>query len=205
MISLGSVGCTANVAVRTNPPGAHLFVNENAICTTPCTFEQPSIDVTPAQLSSYRIEKGGYETASGKFKVGRSRGRTTGMVFTLGILRLFISPWVFVPQEIDVDLTPIDPVSGLPVTREMAEQLKRVDALYAKGLIGDEERRQHRADILLGKNAAMMEDDRTGPATSRQRCLFFCGEQSNECITQSGRDKGSCSDQYNVCMSKCGN
>jgi len=95
----GSVlqGCAESVMIVTDPPGANVFVNDKLVGLSPTEYSVEKDQL--AREYSLRLEKPGFAPVADTLRTRRMPGRTTGAVFTLGILYLFRSPLSFEERE----------------------------------------------------------------------------------------------------------
>lgn len=91
-------GCTESVRVRANP-GAIIYANGAEIGATETIYRVPSLNVPKSVGFEAKSPDGTtqYEAAFAQ----HSRGRVAGMVFTLGILRLFRTS-ATLPDRVDM-------------------------------------------------------------------------------------------------------
>ncbi|MGH9420434.1 MAG: PEGA domain-containing protein [Thermoanaerobaculia bacterium] len=67
--------------IRTNPPGASVYVNEQYIGASPAEFEAKSWSVKP-HVYRYRVAKAGYLEREGEIPAHLSVGRIIGAYFS---------------------------------------------------------------------------------------------------------------------------
>jgi hypothetical protein len=66
--------CTESTIIRTNPPGASVYVNERYLGASPAEFETKSWSVRP-HVYRYRVVKAGYIPQEGELPARLSIGR----------------------------------------------------------------------------------------------------------------------------------
>ena len=66
--------CSESTIIRTNPPGASVYVNERYLGASPAEFETKSWDVRP-HAYHYRVVKAGYGPQEGELPARLSIGR----------------------------------------------------------------------------------------------------------------------------------
>lgn len=106
---LCAAGCSETLTVRSEPPGATVYLDDVEAGETPLVYATKNV-----RPLSYRIEKVGYPPATGSVTTRLARGRVVGAVFTLGIVAIARPLRVFVPREIDAYLGPdIEPTARI--------------------------------------------------------------------------------------------
>jgi hypothetical protein len=73
--------CSESTVIRTNPPGASIYVNERYIGGSPAEFETKSWSVRPHTFR-YRAVKPGYEESEGEIPARLSVGRIIAAYFS---------------------------------------------------------------------------------------------------------------------------
>ena len=128
LMLLIATGCGPEViTVRTHPPLAKLYVEDNYVGQTPTTYSASRGQL--GQPIHYVLERDGYVTAQGFFPVRRSGGRLVGAIFTLGLLVIFKPVTTFSQDTIDIGLQPavaVDPVRRSETIEEKINALKRL-------------------------------------------------------------------------------
>jgi hypothetical protein len=76
-----AVACSETTVIRTNPPGASVYVNERYLGASPAEFEAKSWSVRP-HLYRYRVVKAGYVPREGEIPARLSIGRIIGAYFS---------------------------------------------------------------------------------------------------------------------------
>jgi hypothetical protein len=74
-------GCSESTMIRTNPPGASVYVNERYLGASPVEFEAKSWSVRP-HAYRYRIAKAGYVEREGEVSARLSVGRIIAAYFS---------------------------------------------------------------------------------------------------------------------------
>lgn len=74
-------GCSESTVIRTNPPGASVYVNERYLGASPVEFEAKSWSVRP-HLYRYRVAKAGYLQSEGEVPARLSIGRIIAAYFS---------------------------------------------------------------------------------------------------------------------------
>lgn len=74
-------GCSESTVIRTNPPGASVYVNERYLGASPVEFEAKSWSVRP-RLYRYRVAKAGYLQSEGEVPARLSIGRIIAAYFS---------------------------------------------------------------------------------------------------------------------------
>ncbi len=96
----------------------------------------------------YRIERDGFIPKEGEFVGGVAVGRIIGSIFSSAGLSLAWNGVMTLPDEVEIDLDPIAASAPAPPLAATTDRLQRVNDLYSRGLITEEERRRLRDDIL---------------------------------------------------------
>jgi len=151
-LAAGVAGCAESALIRSSPPGAQVYVNDQLIGITPATVVVPR-----GQLDSphhYRVVLDGYMPAEGDLKRRFPVGRLFGAIFTTGILYAFKSPMTLA-SPVDVVLHSdgsAPPRSGAPDPGAVApaDRLRRLQDLYDQGLLTEQEYRRRRNEIIKG-------------------------------------------------------
>ncbi len=73
--------CSESTVIRTNPPGASIYVNERYVGASPVEFEAKSWSVRP-HVYRYRAVKPGYEESEGELPAHLSVGRIVAAYFS---------------------------------------------------------------------------------------------------------------------------
>ncbi len=145
MLLLATSGCSEETLVRSTPPGATVFWGDRLVGRTPTEFV-----VKRAEWRDdfeLRLEREGYQPTLITVPTHIAGGRVTGGIFTLGLLWLVKRPTTL-PDRVDVELTPepvARPAMRAPSTEDRLRVLQR---LLDQGLIGEEEFRSRRAEVL---------------------------------------------------------
>ena len=148
----GFVACAEHTVIRSSPPGAQVYVNDQLIGVSPAVVEVPRSELDSPH--HYRVVLDGYTPAEGRLKRRFPVGRLFGAIFTTGILYIFRSPMTLAsPVDVvlhseasDVQATG----SRDPGTVAPADRLRRLQDLYEQGVITDQEYRRRRAEIIKG-------------------------------------------------------
>lgn len=145
ILALVSGGCAERFAIRTDPEGATVTVNDQVIGVTPVNLYEPRGKLQKEYR--YRIEKEGYVTIAGTVRPRVAPGRIAGAIFTAGILVAFRGMRAI--PEVITDLTPITPgMVGAGSSESIESRLKRIDSLHSQGLLSDQEYQRLRSDVL---------------------------------------------------------
>jgi hypothetical protein len=134
---LAATGCAHRTWIRSNPPGASVYVGDQFVGLTPCLYSTPASqlrDHTPV-----RIERPGYQTAQGELQTAVLPSRIVGGLFTLGLVPLFKQPHTYHSQHT---------FTLRPLTR--ADRLAQLDDRHWRGEGSDAECRDRRCAILAG-------------------------------------------------------
>ena len=155
--------CADSTLIRTEPPGAAIYVRKNFVCLSPCEYSAPRSEFSPH--TPLRIEKTGYQPIETELKSKIMPSRIVGGVFTLGIVPIFKRPYTYYSHQeyalspITVAAAPVAPVQpeqrgtgegSIQQSRpqDFAERLRKAQDLYDKGLISDQEYKRARNQIL---------------------------------------------------------
>lgn len=138
-------GCGDSVLIRTTPPGAKAYVDNNMIGLTPIDFRVPRSEITQHSL---RVEKEGYEPIDDTIRSRFAVGRAFGAFFTVGIMYIFRSPMYLVPLPM-YSLSPSPPTGqAADSDRALGEALRRAQALHDQGMLSDDELKRRQEEIL---------------------------------------------------------
>jgi hypothetical protein len=150
------MGCAESTHIRTSPPSARVYVDGQFVGVSPTIFTAPRSEFQQARVC--RAELDGYAPAEEPMRTGFSVGRFTGALFTLGIVYLFKSPYVFRGRH-DLVLTKLPsqaagaagaaPAAAGAVTAE--DRLRRIKQLRQQGVITQEEYDRHELEILRAR------------------------------------------------------
>jgi hypothetical protein len=79
--SVALCACSESTVIRTNPPGASVYVNERYVGASPAEFTTRSWSVRP-HAYRYRVVKPGYEESEGEIVARLSVGRIVAAYFS---------------------------------------------------------------------------------------------------------------------------
>lgn len=111
-----AAACSESTVIRTNPPGASVYVNERYLGASPAELEAKSWSVRP-HAYRYRVVKAGYAPREGEIPARLSVGRIIAAYFS-GCLSCGRGFYVFeddtvIPLEADPEaLSPPAPLDG---------------------------------------------------------------------------------------------
>ena len=131
----GLLGCAHKTRIVTNPPGAKVYVRDQMVCTTPCTYETPATRLE--RHTPLRIERRGYATVNSELRTGIMAKRVVAGVFTLGIVPLFRWPHTYYDRH-SFDLQELS----------YEERLADLEAKRSAGQITDQEYELLRRHLL---------------------------------------------------------
>ncbi len=83
--------------IKSYPPGAKAYVDDQFIGTTPATVAIPRDKVTSPH--PWRVEYRNCDSAEGMLTTRVAGGRIAGYIFTLGIVAIFRGPYYFPPID----------------------------------------------------------------------------------------------------------
>ena len=155
--------CADSTLIRTEPPGAAIYVRKKFVCLSPCEYSAPRSEFSPH--TALRIEKTGYEPIETELKSKIMPSRIVGGVFTLGIVPLFKRPYTYYFHQeyalspITVAAAPAPPIQAdqrgaeegsvqQSRPQDVAGRLRKAQDLYDRGLISDQEYKRARNQIL---------------------------------------------------------
>jgi hypothetical protein len=81
LIALAVSACSESTIIRTNPPGASVYVNERYLGASPAEFTAKSWSVKP-HVYRYRVAKAGYLESEGEVPAHLSVGRIIAAYFS---------------------------------------------------------------------------------------------------------------------------
>ena len=102
---LVGVGCAESIHIRTYPEGATVQVDGHGAGKTPMLVRVPR-SAWDGQAIPYRVEKEGYDAATGALDVCVTPGRLVAGFFSMGISFIFKRPSTFCHEEVVVRLQP---------------------------------------------------------------------------------------------------
>jgi hypothetical protein len=140
--------CVETTTIVTNPPGAKVTINGHFIGITPVLFNVRRNEWPDTNRFVYRIERDGFILKEGEFVGNVAVGRIIGSFFSSAGLSLAWNGVMTLPDEVEIDLDPIAASAPAPSLSATTDRLQRVNDLYSRGLITEEERRRLRDDIL---------------------------------------------------------
>ncbi len=141
--------CSESVAIRTQPPGASVYVDGKLVGIAPVVYTVPR-----AQFGEHpnlcRVEMEGYAPTEDKLRTQFAGGRLAGAIFTLGIVYLFKSPYTFrSPQDFMLSKYVTAPgQGGQGSTGTSVDRLERLQKLRDQGTITQQEFEQYKSEIL---------------------------------------------------------
>jgi hypothetical protein len=141
-------GCAESTLIRSYPPGAKLYVNDQYEGVTPFMLTVPR-----AQFADHtfrvRLERDGYTPIDQTLLTRTCPGRVVGGIFSLGISFIFRRPTCFDSHQ-DFSMVPLpgQPVAAHQPTIE--ERLQRIERMRDQGTITNEEYEHYRGEILKG-------------------------------------------------------
>jgi hypothetical protein len=91
------MGCGERVRIKSYPPGALAYLNDELIGTTPAETKMSRRQVS--RRNQWRVEFRNCEPAVGELRTRVAPGRVVGYIFTAGILAIFRGPYAFVPVD----------------------------------------------------------------------------------------------------------
>lgn len=149
------MGCAESTHIRTSPASARVYVDGQYVGISPTVFTAPRSEFR--NVRTCRAELDGYAPAEEPMRTGLSVGRFIGALFSLGIVYIFKSPYVFRGRH-DLVLTKLSgpesagaaapAAAAAPTTEARLERIKR---LREQGLITQEEYDRHQVEILRGR------------------------------------------------------
>ncbi len=134
-VALTLIGCAESVLVKSYPPGAKAYVDDQLIGSTPAFTQIERNQVSKPH--SWRVESRDCETASGQLETGIGRGRIVGYFFTLGVLALFKGPDYY--KTVDAVLVCGNAAAAPSNAQKLAQRLDTLRDLYKRKLITKEE------------------------------------------------------------------
>jgi len=93
LVLLVVTGCGESTLIRSQPPGATVWINDSLVGKTPVEYSCGRASFSHPQ--HYRLELAGYQTAEGQLSKRVKPGRLVGASFSLGISLLFKGPTGF--------------------------------------------------------------------------------------------------------------
>lgn len=90
---LALTGCGESTLIRSQPPGASVWINDSLVGKTPVEYSCGRASFSHPQR--YRLELDGYQTAEGQFSKRVKPGRIVGAYFSAGISLIFKRPTGF--------------------------------------------------------------------------------------------------------------
>ncbi len=93
VLLLTVTGCGESTLIRSQPPGATVWINDGLVGKTPVEYSVSREAFSRRQ--HYRLELAGYETAEGELSRRVKPGRLVGAYFSLGISLIFKRPMGF--------------------------------------------------------------------------------------------------------------
>jgi len=141
-------GCAESVSVRTSPPGAAVYVDDEMIGVSPVGARWPRAALSDPP--KYRVQLDGYRAVEGRFRTRVSGGRIVGAAFTFGILLAFRSPRYFVPVSIALERVDVPTLKEATGSGSVEERIQKLRKLYERGLLTDQEYQRYRDEIIRG-------------------------------------------------------
>ena len=141
-------GCAESTLIRSYPPGAKLYVNEQYEGVTPFLLIVPQSQFADHAFR-VRLERDGYAPVDQTLLTRTCPGRVVGGIFSLGISFIFKRPTCFDSHQ-DVTMVPLP---GQPIAAHQPtidERLHRIERMRDQGTITNEEYEHYRAEILKG-------------------------------------------------------
>ncbi len=154
LLGLALAGCSESTLIRSYPPGAKVYVDNQYQGVTPCGVTVPRSKFTSNVQA--RLERDGYEPLTATLREHVCGGRVVGGIFTLGIVFIFKRPTCFVdPQDFALTALPSNTPaasSAAPAAHQatVEERLEHIKKLRDQGTITNQEYDHYRAEILKG-------------------------------------------------------
>jgi len=154
---VGILGCAERIRIKSYPPGAKAYLDDQYVGTTPVVSSLPRSQV--GKKHTWRIEYGDCDPATGQMRTRVGAGRIVGYVFTLGISAIFKGPRAFRPVDVALSgegcstRSKARPQNPLVVTippgapepdadlRDVAKRLETLRDLHDRGLLSEDEYR----------------------------------------------------------------
>ncbi len=154
---VGVLGCAERVSIKSYPPGAKAYLDDQYLGTTPILTSLPRSQV--GKNHTWRIEYGDCDPATGPLRTRVGAGRIVGYAFTLGISAIFKGPRAFRPVDVALSgegcstRSAARPENPLVVTippaarepdddvRDVAKRLETLRDLHDRGLLSEAEYR----------------------------------------------------------------
>lgn len=116
LCALVVMGCAESTRIVSRPSGAHIQIDGRPLGVTPMTFTVPRSEWP--RTYSCQVSKEGFVPQTVLLKPQIGGGRIVAGLFTVGLVFLFKSPYVFGSDIYDVDLAYDMPASaGSPPSR----------------------------------------------------------------------------------------
>jgi hypothetical protein len=142
-----SSGCSESALIRSYPPGAKLYVNDQFIGLTPTVYSTKHSNI--GDVHRVHFVRDGYEASEGNLRTRICPGRIVGGVFTLGIVLLIRGPTCFVsPQDFPLEPLPRGAAAGSSTDPTVEERLQRIERMRNDGRINQQEYEEYRKQIL---------------------------------------------------------
>jgi hypothetical protein len=153
------IGCEHATMIHSVPSGASVYYQGRVIGITPTRFGVARSD--NADTFPLTLEREGYRTEEVTISKQVAPARIVGGIFSLGILWLFKSPSTL-PDPVNVTLYPVEvaahpapsaavaPPQSNPSSDDASvdARLRKVQGLFDRGVITEQEYRRYRAAIL---------------------------------------------------------
>lgn len=147
-LCLTLAGCAESTLIRSYPPGAKLYVNDQYIGVTPHAFTVPRQEFADHTFTA-RVERDGYAPAEETLQKRTCTGRVVGGIFSFGISFIFKRPTCFDTHQ-DFSLTPLPNQAAAAHQPTIEERLQRIERMRDQGTITNEEYEHYRSEILKG-------------------------------------------------------
>lgn len=96
-LGIGVSGCSEWASIKSYPPGAKAYIDDQYIGSTPVGVAIPRSQVTTPH--TWKVEFRNCEPAEGHLQTRVAPGRIVGYIFTLGIVAIFRGPYYFPPVD----------------------------------------------------------------------------------------------------------
>jgi hypothetical protein len=136
-------GCSETTRIYSDPPGATVWINNSALGETPVKFRARSWSVRP-NVYRYRVEKDGYVTREGYLNPRLSVSRIVS-AYLSSCMTCFRGFYEFEPET---HIVLAENEGALPAGT-LAEQIRRLQALYDAGLITVAELHARRVELIV--------------------------------------------------------
>lgn len=147
-LSLALMGCAESTVIRSYPPGAKLYINDQFKGVTPQILTVPRSQFD-SQKFQVRLERDGYAPVDQTLPTRTCPGRVVGGVFSLGISFIFKPPTCFDSHQ-DFSMTPLPGQTAATHQPTVEERLERIERMRNQGTITNEEYEHYRSEILKG-------------------------------------------------------